>query len=281
MKNVFGINITDNKSNESPDGEVFVTAKISDAQQKALDRMIETTEQTEEKKDLPLPLHLLYYLSLTAAVCCVGGVVKGLSRGKVSLAQAYQNAPAVFWIGGASIVLAVILGIFKHLRKKKVENSEETKLEEHRVQTLEASNYLTLGVPETAADLDVLTFRYKIKNGEVKPATLAVANYANAQLKAFVRDGMLCLADLSQCVSIPLDEITGIESVQKRITVLGWNKPTAYNQGEYKPYKITTDNMGVLHFKSYCAVTVSHNGETYEIFLPPYEQPVIEQLIKQ
>lgn len=281
MKNVFGINITDNKSNESPDGEVFVTAKISDAQQKALDREFENAEKADEKKDLPFLLSILYYLTLAAAACCVAGVAKGLSRGEVGFAQAYRNAPAVFWIGGVCAVVAAVLGIFKHLRKKKVENSEETKLEEHRVQTLEASNYLTLGVPETATDIDILTFRYKIKNGELKPATLAVANYANAQLKAFVRDGMLCLADLSQCVSIPLDEITGIENIQKRITVLGWNKPTACNQGEYKPYKITTDNMGVLHFKSYCAVTVNHNGETFEISLPPYEQPVIEKMISQ
>lgn len=281
MKNVFGINITDNKSNESPDGEVFVTAKISDAQQKALDREFENAEKADEKKDLPFLLSILYYLTLAAAVCCVGGVVKGLSRGKVSLAQAYQNAPAVFWIGGVCAVVAAVLGIFKHLRKKKAENSEETKLEERRVQTLETGNYLTLGVPETATDVDVLAFRYKVKNGETKVVHTAFADYVDTQVKAFTRDGMLCLADLSQCVSIPLDEITGIENIQKRITVLGWNKPTACNQGEYKPYKITTDNMGVLHFKSYCAVTVNHNGETFEISLPPYEQPVIEKMISQ
>lgn len=281
MKNVFGINITGNKANQCADGEVFVTARISNAQQKALDREFEAAEQAEEKKDLPFPLYILYYLSLVAAVCCVGGLVKGLSRGNVSLAQAYQNAPWVFYAGGASIVAAGILGIFKHQRKKKAENSEETKLEERRVQALETSSYQTLGVPETATDVDVLTFRYKVKNGESKAVHTIFADYANTHVKAFVRDGMLCLADLSQCVSIPLDEIRDIQGVKRKISVFGWNKQTPFNKGVYQPYKITENNMGGVFFKSYCIVTVDHNGETYEIFLPPYEQPVIEKMIKQ
>ncbi len=50
-----------------------------------------------------------------------------------------------------------------------------------------------------------------------------------------------------------------------------WNKDEPYNKGEYRQYKIRTDDSDTVHFKTYYALELLHEGEEYEILFPAYD----------
>ena len=55
-------------------------------------------------------------------------------------------------------------------------------------------------------------------------------------------DGRLCLANMTDKFSIPLDRI---KRGPQKIPLLSWNKEKAYNDKQNKQYKIIRNNIGV------------------------------------
>ena len=64
----------------------------------------------------------------------------------------------------------------------------------------------------------------------------------------------------------------------KSVTFAQWNKDTDYDKGEYKDYKISVDNLGILHIKNSCSLQFTKEGTAYEIIIPPYDIKSIERL---
>ncbi|MGM9640097.1 MAG: hypothetical protein ACI3V3_01875 [Faecousia sp.] len=271
MKVFFGINITKDKKNETYDGEVFIGKKLPQDQARAMEAQNARMEDCEEKAKLPLALRVVQLVAFFVAVCAFLGVIKA----DVSIFQAYRNAPWVFYGGIAAAVIWAVLFLLEKLRERKQNRSEENAVALHRQESLEWSCYEALDVPGDAPYVDVLLMRYKEKKGKPVPVATGGTTFLNPQLRIFIREGKLCLADLFQRYDIPMKDLAGIYRVNAWGSAPSWNKDESFPND--KGYKITTFQYGI-RFKPYYALFIRRQGETYALYFPPYELPLFQKL---
>ena len=119
-----------------------------------------------------------------------------------------------------------------------------------------------------------------MKKGEPAAVSrgLSPGAYVNLEVKVYVKDGQLCLADTESVYAFPLDELTGIRTVKQRIAVPSWNKDEKPTAGIYKPYKLAVANTGYIYFKPYYILELNHYGTPCGIYFPSYELPTVERL---
>ncbi len=139
--------------------------------------------------------------------------------------------------------------------------------------------FAELEVPESSIPTDILLFRFVIKDGvcKAKESALSVTPYLNHEMRAYLKDYNLCLADVGGVYSFPLESLKRITTVKKRIILPEWNKEEAYNKGIYKQYKISSNQYGVS-VKPYYILELEKDGEEYGIYFPSYELPTFESL---
>lgn len=277
MKAVFGINITEDKHNSHVDGEVFISKRISENQQQSLDEERENIEKLEKKSNLPIALNIVYYICLLVSLVGLVGVTKNL--GKLSIAQMYSNAPLLFIAIGICAPVWLVLFIYKKTRLSSVSKSEDLQITLNHVESQVTAAFAALGIPSNAKEMDVLCYRYKLNGDQISVKNIGMTTHLNLELMVYVADDCLCLADTEMRYSIPLKSISKIKTVNKRISVPEWNKDTPCNKGEYKQYKITKNQYG-FYFKPYYSIEIHYQNEEYELLIPPYELPGMEELIK-
>lgn len=278
MKPFWGINVTENKRNDVNNGEELCIARASAQNADALTESRERAEELIESAKLPFPLRLLRaFCGFIALVFGASLVVPIL---EIGLAQSYSNAPALFWLFFASLIIWVLIRIATKKKEKSVlaEGNVDSMVEEIRSNVSEL--YSELNVPEDALTVDLILFRYKIKDGEVKPDAMALmpTAFINVEARIFARDGSLCIADVETLYAIPLESIKRIRRVDKRISVPNWNKEVGFNEGEYKKYKMTANNMGCVFFKPYYILEFEYCGEEWGLYFPPYELEQYEKV---
>ena len=150
------------------------------------------------------------------------------------------------------------------------------------VKTARAQAARELGAPGDAREIDLICYRYRMKNGgETVRAAGGMIPYINIPGYVFLEGEMLSLTDCTTKFSLPLERIAGIRTVKRRLMVPAWNKETPYNKGIYKKYRMTVNSMGLLFFKPYYVLSLADSGETYEWFLAPYDlDAVLDELSK-
>lgn len=274
MKLFFGIDVTQNQEKTAFDGDVFTEQQVTQAQKKALDDNLENLHAMEEQAKLPLAFRIAKFAAMLLAVC---GFV-GILRADVSLQQAYKNAPWVFYGTAIAAVIWGLLAIWERQRTRKVAGAEENQLLIKRNQTIRDNAYSMLEVPVNAPLVDVLAARYQVKNDKVKIVNQGLEAYTNPEMRIFVKNGVLYLADLERKYAIPKEELVGIRKIDKRRWINSWNKETAYNEGVYKQYKMTTNNYGQIFFKPYYQLIIRHADQEYALEFPPYELEVFQIL---
>lgn len=190
--------------------------------------------------------------------------------------SSYNHAILLVW--GVGIIFG-ILTLIAHLSKKKVLESEENQVVSNRVDNVLNVIDMELGVPSTAVKVDLLTFAYKLKNGEpvAKERGMMTTPYVNFEYKLFVENGNIYIVDTDTKYVIDGKSIKGISTVNKRIGVVMWNKEISFKDGVYKPYKISSNDNGIF-FKPYHILKFEHNGELWGIWFPCYELPVFEHI---
>ena len=278
MKPFLGINLTLNKKNEQFNGNEFLVQKPSSALSKSLEESTNKAEKTIEKSKLPLPLRIVQFVSGIAAMLIAGGILKA----DASLAEGYHNAPWLFWAAGICAVLWLILWLCGNHKAKSVLDTDESMQTFSYLDGVAHAVYSELAVPEDAKDIDILSFFYKIKDGEIKVQEkgMQVFQYFNPEFKIFTDEENLYLANLEGKYAFPLSSIVKIHTVKKHIRIAGWNKDEEFNKGMYKQYKLTTDNYGCVHCKQYHVLEINHQGESYGIYFPSYELPTLEECTK-
>lgn len=278
MKPFLGIDLTTNKKNEQLNGTGFLSAKPSMALSQALEQSQNTVTATVEQAKLPKLFRIIQFVcGITAALLLVS-----ILKADVSLAEGYQNAPWIFWTSGICLIIWLVLKLLSiHKEKAVLSADENTQVFSHWEHTADAV-YAELSVPADAKEVDILSFFYKEKDGSIKVCEkgMQVAPYFNPTFKIFTDAEYLYLANLEGKYAFPLSSITGIHTVKKHIRIAGWNKETPYNKGIYKQYKLTTDNYGCIHCKSYHILGLNQNGEIWGVYFPNYELPVFEEAIK-
>ena len=279
MKNIFGINVTEDRANTGFDGRVFHKRTVSSRSSDALDAAEELAMEAERTLKLPLWLRAVKsvsgFLALIAAIAIIQGLLDS-----VSIAQAYQNAPELFHMAAVSFVLWLALFVAARKKMKSVMESDDYERKASRIGGALDSVARELDIPPDAKDIDILSFRYKMKKGKEKVVAGAFETYINLNCVAYVRDGFLhIVVSMRDEFVIPLTGFTGIERVNKKIPIpiSHWNKETPFDKGEYKKYKMKANDFYIF-FKPYYDFLIRHNGYDYKFSIPPYELDALSSL---
>lgn len=276
MKIFFGINITNNKKNTQIDGDAFLYRKSDEEQVKAIDAESEKLSVLYDKM-VPKPLRVLYTIFLVATVvCCV--LITKTWENSTHFSEVYAKFPWLFYVGGGCLVLwAIVAGsIRKHT--KETAKSDETAIVINRYNAVMENALRALGAPPDCPQIETFLVYYKNKNGKIKLLKQGNALFLHSEYCIYADENALYFAVARQNYAIPRDEITRIRKIKKRTNMLGWIKDTPHNKGEYKTYKITRSNGDIYHLRYYYSLDILHNGETYELYFPPYELSVLTEL---
>lgn len=278
MKPFYGIDRTKDKKNSVRDDRCFIAASTSASVESAVDQAVDRAATQMGRAKLPVALRVIRAAAgWTAAIM---GISILRSLGEVTFEDILERVPVVFWLMVIGAAVWLVLALMGYALRRSVESTEEYTAAVKRLETGVESAYRELGVPRDAKDVDIICIRHRWKNGKMKPAAhgLETSERTNESLKVYVRDGSLCLADTKHRYEIPLSELKCLHVVKKHLYSQGWNKPEDYDMGFYKPYKLTMDNYNRIHMKRYGILELEHAGESWGIWLPPYELNYISAL---
>ena len=281
MKPFLGIDQTENRKNEAINGNEFLIATPSPAMRQALEASSKKADDTVASSKLPLPIRILQTICYVMGAALILGILKALTGSdSVSLSQAYQNAPVLFYLAGGCVVLWLVLQFWSKKKSKSVLESDER---QHLLSNLDSvcdSIFTELGVPNNAQEVDILSFRYKLKNDTVKPVAkgMETTPYCNLCFKAYADSENLYLANLDGKYAFALSELQTIRTVKRSIAMQSWNKDQSINEGRYKSYKLTVNDYGNIFCKSYHILQLRHGDQLWDIYFPSYELPIFQSL---
>lgn len=278
MKPFYGIDRTENKKNTFREGECFLAAGTSGAVSSAMERAAEGAAVQLRKAKLPVPLGWFRTVCGWAAALLLFGIIRALRN--VTLLEAYDNAPAIFWLAGICAAVWLVLTAVGGVIRKNIQSTEEYTVAVKRMEDQVNAAFRELGVPRDAKDVDVISISHRWKNGKLKPVAygLEISERTTEPFKVFRREDRLCFANPEGRYEFPLSELQILRSVKKRIYSLGWNKEEDYDEGFYKPYKLKMDDYKRIHMRSYGLLELEHEGIRWAIWLPPYELNYISAL---
>ena len=274
MKPIFCIDVTLDKNNETVNGSEFISRTASKQKIEECENKQEDLEQAVEKSKLPLWLRIVKYL------CGLFFLIVAASSVKAGIGTALKNAPLL--VIGALLcgVLWMILQFASKVKEKKVLKEENAEQQSKEIYEDFKNIYNELNVPDDAAEVDVLLFRYKIKNGKISPyaSVLQTSAYINTSVKMYEANDELHIADLENVYSFAKSELKAITTVNKRISVPTWNKDEDPRKGDFKRYKMTVNNMGDVVFKPFYILELEHDSQIFGIYFPCYELEILESL---
>lgn len=284
MKPFLGIDVTENKKNDKFNGEEFIVTKVSSASIQAYEGTAENAVEITEKAKLPLTVRIFHWLCGAVGGITAIGIVKALgNQENISVAEIYYNAPWMFWLSGICLAIWAVLTLISRKKAKTFIESEENEIAVSKLRSISNNIFAEMDVPPTAEEVDVLSFSYKMKNGEPKAVSrslhslfLQMTPFMNFSYKIYTDGEFLYLADLEMKYKFPLSSFRAIHTVKKNISISEWNKETPPNKGEYKQYKLRTDDE--IHMKKYYILEFEHNGEAWGIYFPIYELSTFEKL---
>ena len=279
MKPFLGMDITKNKNNTELNGLSFVTRKVSETQANLRDQMLSNAQSQHEKAKLPTPLRVMRWICMVFGLVLLSGIVRSVGgEDGITLRQAYENVPLLFWLCGGFMIGWAVLAFWGKKKERNITDSDETRQMLSRVEQAVQGSYAELGVPADAVNFDLLMFRYVVKKDQVVPTSFGPAAFMPCACKMFSENGNLCFADADQRYEIPLSAMQRITVVNKDGAIPSWNKNKPTNQPPYKDFKLRIDSYGFVHFKPYYILEFVHHGETWGIYFPNYELPAIESL---
>lgn len=220
----------------------------------------------EKKYSLPIYLKVIMYICAFVAAMVILGVLDAVIDG-LPFAEAYGNAPWLFYVGGACfVVFVVLLCISRYLDFKGSKSPEFQRLTQE-VNEVTAESYSRLGVPDDARGISVLAYHFRIKRGKEKPA--AYVSHAMQEMKIYFDGDNLYIASLHCLTAIPFADIRAVVENKKRTAFIQWTKDKSYRSPEYKRYKVRAFQYG-LATKTY-SVRIASDGAEAEILIPNFE----------
>ena len=271
MPSIFAKNVTDEK-NATFDGEAaFLQQRVPEYHQAQLEQQANTMIGTA-KKMICWPALVGQGLLAIAGLVCLRVFLdtwlpeEGTGTVRWPLVAIFAACAAGFGL----------LEWYSRRRKKQIEQSDEYQLTEQHLESAADTSRVLLGVPADAADIEVLGYDYKLKNGKEKRTDSW--DYDTCCYYAFVQDGALMLADSEEKYAIPLSAVTAVRHRHEKTKVWLWMKDDQPKAEPYKPYKIKYDEENdVYTLPAVYALTVSHNGEEWELVLAEYEWDAVLQ----
>jgi hypothetical protein len=275
IKPLFGFDVTNDKKSEVYYADLFVSKKTDERISKALEEKTESLEKSVNASYLHPALTIFMYIALAFGIMVVGPMLT--VKGGISVA--FKNAPVLCYSGIISLVVGAFIWIVAKVRKKKVLEEENANEKYDTLMSYAEASYQALGVPADAHNTDILMFRFKLSDGKMKLVTpgLSATPFYNHEFKVFKNEDQLCIADVGTLYAFPLSSMKAIRKINKNANLPTWNKETAFNRGEYKQYKLGSNNAGISS-KPYYVLELEHGGESYGIYFPCFELPTFEAL---
>ena len=278
MKPFYGIDRTTLKKNTFHEGDCFIAATVSDMTRQSYERALQSAAKELEATKLNPILRGLKTVCSWITLIVFIGTIRAL--GNVTIAEAFENAPFIFWLMGGCGIVWLVLTILTNRKAKTVMAGEDFNMSTRRLEGEIDRVFRELQVPEDAKEVDVVQLTYRWKNGTVKISTTGseTTPYTNVSLRVYRREDVLCLADLENRYELPISAMRRLKMVKKPLVIQGWNKEEKLNAPFYKPYKLTMDNYERVHTKSYGLLELNHDGVDWAVWLPPYELNYISAL---
>ena len=278
MKPFYGIDRTTLKKNIFHEGDCFIVATVSDMTRQSYERALQSAAKELEATKLNPVLRGLKTVCSWITLFGFLSTIRALRN--VTMAEAFENAPFIFWLMGGCGVVWLVLTILTNRKAKNVMEGEGFGQSTRRLEGEIDRVFRELQVPEDAKQVDVVQLTYRWKNGTVKISTTGseTTPYTNVSLRVFRREDVLCLADLENRYELPISAMRRLKMVKKPLVIQGWNKEEKLNDPFYKPYKLTMDNYERVHTKSYGLLELNHDGVDWALWLPPYELNYISAL---
>ena len=278
MKPFYGIDRTTLKKNIFHEGDCFIAATVSDMTRQSYERALQSAAKELEATKLNPVLRGLKTVCSWITLFGFLSTIRALRN--VTIAEAFENAPFIFWLMGGCGVVWLVLTYLTNRKAKNVMAGEGFGQSTRRLEGEIDRVFRELQVPEDAKQVDVVQLTYRWKNGTVKISTTGseTTPYTNVSLRVFRREDVLCLADLENRYELPISAMRRLKLVKKPLVIQGWNKEERLNDPFYKPYKLTMDNYERVHTKSYGLLELNHDGVDWALWLPPYELNYISAL---
>ena len=278
MKPFYGIDRTTLKKNIFHEGDCFIAATVSDMTRQSYERALQSAAKELEATKLNPILRGLKTVCSWITLIVFIGTIRALRN--VTIAEAFENAPFIFWLMGGCGVVWLVLTYLTNRKAKNVMAGEGFGQSTRRLEGEIDRVFRELQVPEDAKQVDVVQLTYRWKNGTVKISTTGseTTPYTNVSLRVFRREDVLCLADLENRYELPISAMRRLKMVKKPLVIQGWNKEEKLNDPFYKPYKLTMDNYERVHTRSYGLLELNHDGVDWALWLPPYELNYISAL---
>lgn len=260
--------------NSAPAEEVFLKQKVPrnmvDRVEKSEGELVETYLKWNRVMTV---LGVIRYIAFLAGIVSVGRL---LNLG-VPITQGYHYAPHLYWIGGCGLLLGFLLLIIcKKMATETVKNEEVTS-EIHRMDAAEESIRQYLYISENTKTMDILSFSYEGNEKYWK-----VHKEAQCQeINIFSGDDCICAYNGEGLYSFPKNEITGIRVVYKGVTLSNcpWDKNRWPSKTELKGYgAVVYYDEIIWNLKFFCALDISHSGETYSLLFPAFYLPVMTEV---
>lgn len=281
MKPLLGIDLTNDKKNEQLNGSEFITAKPSEAMTRALEKALNGADEVYKKSRLPLVLRIIKWICGAVGGISIAALIEVLVSGEISIKDVLSiNGIGVLFFVAACLAAWGFLEILSRKKEEAVMEKDESSRTLTKLERTTDALFAELNVSSDAKDVDILSFFYKIKNGDIKAEAkgMQIAQYYNFNYKIFADSENFYMANLEEKYAFPLSSLRTIRTVKKHIILFSWNKEEKYNKGVYKQYKLQMDDGGKIHCNKYHIMEFEHNGEIWGIYFPDYELPSFEEI---
>lgn len=280
MKPFLGIDLTFNKKNELQNGSELIVAKPSVTLTQAFESGSKKTEEMIKRTKLPLPLYFIRFFCSVVIFGIIDYILDCIIENNAVFSVANKYIRLIILVAFVCIFIRLLLINMSVKKEKAVLESDEYDYLLSNMDDIRGRIYAELYVPDNAEDVDILSFGYKAKGDKIKmrETFFYSPTCTNTAFKAYANSRNLYLVGLNAKYSIPLSSIRAIRTVNKSVSVMGWNKKEAYNKGIYKQYNIICEDSVSFRFKPYYIVEFTYNNETWGIYIPCYELPAFEKL---
>lgn len=288
MKELLGIN--QSLKATLHDGASYKTGELNEMTEQQLTQLLENYEQIEQSAALPLPVTILnVVIRIISYIAFLFTGINGVQLIRAKLDHEVLNPRMIKLFVITCCILLISSGIRLLIEKmyaKKMEKVIESDTALSAAAHLESATDFAksqLGIPENADEIDVFLYLYKEAPGGANTVETNsnLCHYTLLTMFVFGEKGKLVLASADARYDIPWEDIRSLRVVNKNQSIYGWNKETLFNEGEFKQYKMWSDNMGRIWMRQYCELCFMLKGEEFTFRFPIYEKNVVEKYLPE
>lgn len=250
--------------------DLFITHRTPEHLTEAQRQADLEIRRLQNRYKMPGILSFLQWLGFVVGMVIAAGII----RANVPLAQKYQNAPALFWICGGSLIVSGILFLLKKYLQHRRDNSEEALAGCKQAEDAEKAIRKYMSVPDDATKIKVLRFAYR--EGGDHPDFLCAA--LPVEMDLFRNNDGICLFDDTHVFTFPFEELAGIRVINQPIPIIDLNEPDCSGRDRLRVNGVIMEDGLPTGLRFYCALDIIRLGMTYSLPFPAYEMEAVQSL---